>query len=100
MQYAECFHIDVTFRYADAEKDCSRSLCLDDSNIKAYFRRATARTKLNKLEDAKQGREIEWYHLRLLLTSCYYFMPYRLSICFATGFKEQRSKGRASEIEK
>ena len=42
-------------RYGEAEKDCSLALALDDSYIKAYYRRATARLKLGKLEDAKLG---------------------------------------------
>ena len=41
--------------YGEAEKDCSLALALDDSYIKAYYRRATARVKLGKLEDAKLG---------------------------------------------
>lgn len=41
--------------YAEAEKDCSLSLALDDSYVKAYYRRATARVKLQKQDDAKLG---------------------------------------------
>ena len=34
------------------------SLSLDDSYVKAYFRRATARAKRDKMEDAKLGEVI------------------------------------------
>ena len=43
------------FRYAAAEDDCSSSLALDDCYVKAWLRRATARTKLGKLSLAEQG---------------------------------------------
>ena len=43
------------FSYEEAESDCSLALALDDGYIKAYYRRATARVKLGKLEDAKLG---------------------------------------------
>lgn len=40
-------------RYAAAEIDCTRSIVLDPTYIKAYFRRGQARLKLDKLLDAK-----------------------------------------------
>lgn len=48
-------------RYADAEKDCSLSLELDDKYVKAYLRRATARQKLQKLEDAIHGSNLQYF---------------------------------------
>ena len=51
--------------YAEAEKDCSLALALDDSYVKAYYRRATARVKLRRLDDAKLGIHnlSRWYNL-------------------------------------
>ena len=51
-------HITLFGRYEDAEKDCCLALALDDSYVKAYFRRATARVKLGKLEEAKLGTSV------------------------------------------
>ena len=45
----------ILYRYGDAERDCSLALALDDTYVKAYFRRATARVKLGKLKEAKLG---------------------------------------------
>lgn len=42
-------------RYQEAEEDCSRAICLDDSYSKAFARRGTARAALGKLQEAKQG---------------------------------------------
>lgn len=42
-------------RYKEAEEDCSRAICLDDSYSKAFARRGTARAALGKLQEAKQG---------------------------------------------
>jgi len=35
------------------------ALALDDSYVKAYLRRGTARTKLGKLKEAKEGLGID-----------------------------------------
>lgn len=45
-------------RYAAAESDCSLAIALDDSYVKAYLRRGTARTKLGKLKEAKEGQSV------------------------------------------
>ena len=47
--------INLPCRYEEAVVDCSQSLNLDHTYIKAYFRRATARGKLGKLKDARKG---------------------------------------------
>lgn len=41
-------------RYAAAELDCTASLALDSSYVKALCRRGTARIHLKKLKDAKE----------------------------------------------
>jgi hypothetical protein len=51
-------YIVYSHSYAEAEKDCSLALALEDSYVKAYYRRATARVKLRKLDDAKLGTHI------------------------------------------
>lgn len=45
-------------KYAAAEIDCSTSIELDSKYTKAYHRRATARFKLGKFEEAKQDFEM------------------------------------------
>ena len=45
-------------RYAAAESDCSLAIALDDSYVKAYLRRGTARAKLGKLKEAKEGQSV------------------------------------------
>ena len=35
------------------------AIALDDSYVKAYFRRGTARTKLGKLKEAKEGLSVD-----------------------------------------
>ena len=47
---------NLSHRFTVAEEDCSLSLSLDQTYLKAWLRRATAREKLGKLADAKQGR--------------------------------------------
>ena len=42
-------------RFAVAEEDCTLSLSLDQTYLKAWLRRATAREKLGKLVEAQQG---------------------------------------------
>jgi hypothetical protein len=42
-------------RNEDAERDCTRALTLNKNNVKALFRRAQARTELQKLSEAHQG---------------------------------------------
>ncbi|PIK43964.1 putative RNA polymerase II-associated protein 3 [Apostichopus japonicus] len=41
-------------RFSEAEKDCSASIHLDFTYVKAYARRGTARIELGKLEDARK----------------------------------------------
>lgn len=48
---------DLLVRFAAAEEDCSLSLSLDQTYLKAWLRRATAREKLGKLAEAKQGEK-------------------------------------------
>ena len=43
-------------RFAAAEQDCTNALLIDPTYTKALFRRATARVKLDKLQDAVDGR--------------------------------------------
>lgn len=45
-------------RYGAAEKDCSVALALDGGYVKAFLRRGTAREKLGRFKEAKQGRAI------------------------------------------
>ena len=45
-----------THRYGAAERDCSVSLALDGSYVKAYLRRGTARMKLGRMTDARKGQ--------------------------------------------
>lgn len=45
----------LLYRFTEAEEDCSLALALDSSYVKAYYRRATARVKLGKLQEAKLG---------------------------------------------
>ncbi|RZF44825.1 hypothetical protein LSTR_LSTR000777 [Laodelphax striatellus] len=40
-------------RFQDAESDCTRSLAVDSSYVKAYLRRAAARIELKKFDEAK-----------------------------------------------
>ncbi len=47
----------LTFRYAAAEEDCSKSLSIDPEYVKAIARRATARTKLKKYFAAIEDQE-------------------------------------------
>lgn len=42
----------------EAEEDCTLSLHLNETYVKAYFRRATARENLGKLKDAIKGRTL------------------------------------------
>lgn len=51
-------HIKLSQRYTEAEEDCTTALTLDNTFIKAYFRRATARERLGKLKDAMIGIHI------------------------------------------
>lgn len=51
--------IQLMPRYAAAESDCSVALALDDGYVKAYLRRGTARTKLGKLKEAREGLGID-----------------------------------------
>ena len=44
-------------RYAAAELDCTRAISLDESYIKAFHRRGTARASLKKYAEAKQDFE-------------------------------------------
>ena len=44
-----------TCRYAAAEQDCTLALELDATYVKAWLRRATARTLLDKLKAAEEG---------------------------------------------
>ena len=49
-------HTDVDLRYAEAERDATRSLnLLPAGNVKALFRRALARRALSRLDTAMQG---------------------------------------------
>ena len=41
-------------RYGAAEADCTTSISLDPTYVKAYSRRGTARVKLNKLQEARK----------------------------------------------
>jgi tetratricopeptide (TPR) repeat protein len=43
------------YRNEDAERDCTTVVTLHASNVKGLFRRAQARTALNKLSDAQKG---------------------------------------------
>ena len=42
-------------RYGAAENDCNISIALEENYIKSWQRRATARTKLGKLQEALEG---------------------------------------------
>lgn len=44
----------MCFRYGAAEVDCSQSIVLDPTYVKAYARRGTARHLMGKLEEAKK----------------------------------------------
>ncbi len=44
-------------KFAAAEKDCTLSIALDPKYTKAYHRRATARVKLGKLDEARKDFE-------------------------------------------
>ena len=46
---------DCVQRYREAEQDCTQSLKLSHSNVKALWRRGVARMKLRRFADAKQG---------------------------------------------
>ena len=63
--------------YAEAEKDCSLALALDDSYVKAYYRRATARVKLQRLDDAKLGIHnlLRWYNFNIHVHVLYLLYP-------------------------
>ncbi|XP_039276433.1 RNA polymerase II-associated protein 3 isoform X2 [Nilaparvata lugens] len=45
-------------RFEDAESDCSRSVSVDSSYVKAYLRRAAARIELKKFDDAKSDLNV------------------------------------------
>ena len=49
-------------RYAAAEKDCDISISLDDKYVKAWMRRAAAKTKLKKYESATEGTGLALSH--------------------------------------
>lgn len=54
-------------RFAEAERDASKSLALLPSgNPKALFRRGVARKGLGRLDDAKQGRSITLFNVRVI----------------------------------
>ena len=44
----------------EAEDDCTTALSLDNTVVKAYFRRAMARQKLGKLKDAMNGTALTY----------------------------------------
>ena len=48
--------IGNNYRYEAAERDSTVSLHLNESYVKAYFRRIVARENLGKLKDATNGR--------------------------------------------
>src|SRR5260370_25032790 len=48
-------YISVHHRNEDAERDCTTVLDLSNKNVKALFRRAQARTALQKLGEAHNG---------------------------------------------
>ena len=43
--------------YEASLKDCNKAIKLNEKYVKAYLRRATANEKLDKLEDALQGKK-------------------------------------------
>ncbi|GAB2212167.1 hypothetical protein Droror1_Dr00025516 [Drosera rotundifolia] len=45
-------------RFQEAEDDCTEALNLDDRNIKAYSRQATARKELGKLRESLEDAEL------------------------------------------
>lgn len=47
-------NLNCIFSYIRAEEDCTTSLTLDDTYVKAYQRRAAARRAINKLEEAQE----------------------------------------------
>lgn len=56
MRQVDSVRVLLRTRYAAAESDCSMALVLDDSYVKAYLRRGTARAKLGKLAEALEGK--------------------------------------------
>ena len=42
-------------RFEEAEADCTEAIIRDDEYVKAYSRRATARMRLKKAEEALRG---------------------------------------------
>jgi tetratricopeptide (TPR) repeat protein len=49
--------ISVCFRYGAAIQDCDTALELDNTYVKAYARRATAKQSLGRLEEAMEDYE-------------------------------------------
>lgn len=56
LDYSICVTTLFRYRYENAEKDCTYSIRLDKTYVKAYQRRATAKEHLNKFEQA----EYDW----------------------------------------
>ena len=82
-------------RYGEAEKDCSLALALDDSYIKAYYRRATARVKLGRLEDAKLGTLNDMPTYNWCYGAIFLLLTIRLRVHSEAGTRKQAGKDRA-----
>ena len=80
--------------YAEAEKDCSLALALDDSYVKAYYRRATARVKLQRLDDAKLGIHnlSRWYNLNILYLITLLYLDYESILRLEPGNKQAKAE--------
>ena len=87
------------YRYEAAEKDSTVSLHLNETYVKAFFRRIIARENLGKLKDAIKGRA----RLIIMLPSQCYARFYvvnvysfsRLPISFEDRFRKQANKNKA-----
>lgn len=98
------FHPPLTLltprRYADADRDCSKSIALDDKNPKAWFRRGVARRGLGQWKHAREGQFLPAPSMTLLSAELWLiYASHFLAQDFATVVKLDSKMAGAVKVE-